>query len=497
MSRAIRTAVVVLAALAFAIACLRYRDSVIDDAFIVFRYADHLIAGLGPVFNPGERVEGFTSPSWLLLLAAGRALGVDYFSLVTVLGIGFGIAALVASHDLARRVAPGWPALIAPVLLAVHPGFSMWSVHGLETALFVALATAGLSAWAGDRPRAAGAWLGAAFWTRPEAAMVAVLLAAAALARRERRRAVELAVPFAAIALPLLALRLAYYGSIAPNTFHAKTGGGIGRIRFGLGYARRFLETHAPLVLAAAAAAVLSLRRREPGSPVLDLAVVGAVWSGWIVWIGGDAFPGYRFWLPVLPIAAAVAAWGIARAATSRARRTALATATIAGLAIVAVAARSDAEIEYETGKAFTARMRAVGRWLGGHVPPGTVIAVNYVGALPWESGLPTIDMLGLTDAEVGRAPIEGRFRFPGHAKGNGASILDRRPGLILMGGVYLAPEPPAGAIGPELDSEDQIAADPRFAREYVLEQVRIEAPGGPLWFAFYRRRDLPWTPPS
>jgi len=38
----------------------------VDDPFITFRYARNLLAGLGPVFNPGEHVEGFTSPLHLL-----------------------------------------------------------------------------------------------------------------------------------------------------------------------------------------------------------------------------------------------------------------------------------------------------------------------------------------------------------------------------------------------------------------------------------------------
>jgi len=239
---------------------------------------------------------------------------------------------------------------------------------------------------------------------------------------------------------------------------------------------------------------VAALRRRRAVPAVLvDLTLLGAAWSLWIVWIGGDAFPGYRFWLPVLPIAATVAAWGIAAAATTRARAVVLGVAVVAGLGFVLTVSRDDVDLEYTTGKDFTAKMRTVGRWMKAEVPPGTVIAVNYVGALPWESELPTIDMLGLTDAAVGRSPIVGRFRFPGHAKGNGASILDRRPGLILMGGVYLAPDPPQGAIGPELDSEDQIAADPRFAEAYVLEKARI----GQMWFAFYKRKDLAWSPPA
>jgi len=33
-----------------------------DDGFIYLHVADNLLSGLGPVFNPGERVEAYTSP---------------------------------------------------------------------------------------------------------------------------------------------------------------------------------------------------------------------------------------------------------------------------------------------------------------------------------------------------------------------------------------------------------------------------------------------------
>ena len=55
---------------------LRY-NFVSDDAFISLRYAANLLAGHGLVFNPGERVEGFTSPLWTLLLAGFGACGFD------------------------------------------------------------------------------------------------------------------------------------------------------------------------------------------------------------------------------------------------------------------------------------------------------------------------------------------------------------------------------------------------------------------------------------
>src|SRR5665213_117600 len=39
----------------------------VDDPFITFRFAANILRGFGPVFNPGERVEGFTSPLHLLV----------------------------------------------------------------------------------------------------------------------------------------------------------------------------------------------------------------------------------------------------------------------------------------------------------------------------------------------------------------------------------------------------------------------------------------------
>jgi arabinofuranosyltransferase len=45
-----------------------------EDAFINFRVVDQVFAGHGPVFNAGQRVEAFTSPLWLAVLVAGRAV---------------------------------------------------------------------------------------------------------------------------------------------------------------------------------------------------------------------------------------------------------------------------------------------------------------------------------------------------------------------------------------------------------------------------------------
>ena len=56
-------AVVALVASACAALVLESRSyrTPIDDAFISYRYAENLVAGLGLVYSPGEYVEGFTN----------------------------------------------------------------------------------------------------------------------------------------------------------------------------------------------------------------------------------------------------------------------------------------------------------------------------------------------------------------------------------------------------------------------------------------------------
>jgi arabinofuranosyltransferase len=58
-----------------------------DDAFISFRYADHLAHGQGLVWNVGERVEGFSNLLWTLLFVPAAAADLDLVVVSEVLGV--------------------------------------------------------------------------------------------------------------------------------------------------------------------------------------------------------------------------------------------------------------------------------------------------------------------------------------------------------------------------------------------------------------------------
>jgi hypothetical protein len=203
--------------------------------------------------------------------------------------------------------------------------------------------------------------------------------------------------------------------------------------------------------------------------------------------VGGDVFPAYRFLVPALPWLYLLVADGVAAleergtgAAPSRSGRAIAAAAVMLLLVPLAFQTLRPSTVfawrEWRQGNAYTAGLRMVGRWLREHVPPGTWIAVNPAGALPYESGLPTIDMLGLNDREIAltEVPRLGAGRLAGHEKGNGASVLRRRPQIIRVGGVQLDPGAPAGRWTPKGRSEREIAASPETARLYHVESSRM-----------------------
>ncbi len=75
----------------------------VDDMFIFLRYAENAANGDGLVFNLGERVEGFSSVTWTLLLTVGALVGanlVTWSKLLAVASIG---ALLVGSYRLAQE----------------------------------------------------------------------------------------------------------------------------------------------------------------------------------------------------------------------------------------------------------------------------------------------------------------------------------------------------------------------------------------------------------
>ena len=298
-----------------------------DDAYITLRSVENLVAGHGPVWNVGERVQSFSHPAWMLLLALGRLLtGECYFTTLAICGA----LSAVAAWRLLGVAGAAAPALA--VVLCGSRAFPEFATGGLENPLTSALLVAlTLTAWRDgdpDRRCARAAWLaGLATLTRMDLIVLAgPLLAGATVGvpwpRLLRHAAIGFA-PFAAWTL----FSAFYYGSPLPITAHAKLlahGVPVTDVAIqGLHYFVACAIEDPATVLVLAAGIGLGLARPRLGA--MPAAVGALLYCGYVVKVGGDFMTG-RFLTPPFVVAAAIlgrwlatagrgAAWGAALAA--------------------------------------------------------------------------------------------------------------------------------------------------------------------------------------
>ena len=318
-----------------------------DDAFISFRYARKLLQGHGLVFNPGERVEGYTNFLWVLELAALWGLfGLRPEYAAPWLSVACTIATLVLLLYWTARVPGlqrrGLTAWLALGLVASSATFAVWtSAGGLETRQFTMFIVAAVVCLAVHRENrwgllAASFSLAGAALTRPEGLLIAIICFGwfvgqqrlpDALPGVERRRytvagivwrlvkglnwreIAYLAAPFALLIAGHFLFRYAYYGEWLPNTYYAKfvRPWWEAGVRY---YAAAALETGLYLLLPLAIAGAWQHWRRQGDSLyILPLLLVG-LHALYVMRVGGDYFE----WRPLdfyWPLLAAPAAVGI------------------------------------------------------------------------------------------------------------------------------------------------------------------------------------------
>ena len=116
---------------------LHFHGYLVDDAFISLRYARNLVAGEGLVYNAGERVEGFSNPTWVALASAALALDLPPLAVLEGIGLASGVAVVLMTSALARRVlvrtgGTRRGVALATGLVAASSALRAWSSHERE-----------------------------------------------------------------------------------------------------------------------------------------------------------------------------------------------------------------------------------------------------------------------------------------------------------------------------------------------------------------------------
>ena len=460
----------------------QFRHHLTDDAFISFRYLANLFAGHGLVYNPGERVWGYSNFLWMAGLAPLMAIGLDPLACAR----GLGLAATLALLGL---VGMGWPAGRAgarrwnpagAALLATSGPFLLQAWSGLETSFFSLLLLISLRLQSLARERrgwpglAAGLTAALATLTRPEGIFLFGLLLLDSICERRAsvvalpRRLGALLLGFAPLVLVYEACMASYYGAFYPNSIDAKVALSQEQVVRGLHYAAVFARHH-PVYFLIPLVAVW--RRSAAGPDERLLLRATALFAVFPVAVGGDWMLGYRLFQPLTVLGASLVPFvlaGIPEWLGSARRRRGVATALVVVFSLLGLAGSfRDPHVAVATRPTLVYAAVRIGQWMRANLPSDAVLATSTAGSIPFYSRLPVIDMMGLNDRTIARRrDLPERWR--GIEKGDGRYVLSRRPDYIQLGS-YL------GSSVPLFLSDIEIFASEEFHRRYELVSFEID----------------------
>ncbi|MEE9426003.1 MAG: hypothetical protein V3V18_13660 [Methylococcales bacterium] len=198
-----------------------------DDSYIFYSYANNIVNDNGYVFNTGERINATTSPFYTLLLSLFAWI-FQYFSWITLPVIGHCIGAislLVTSVLLLKcfnkeeySVFP----YVLPLVFLASPLLA--NAVGMETFLAMMLAVSSLYLWNRGNLLAASLVCSLAVLTRPDMALLAVILPTYDFIRNRRLPSIAMVL---LICLPIViwfSFSFMYFGDLLPTTLSAKLG---------------------------------------------------------------------------------------------------------------------------------------------------------------------------------------------------------------------------------------------------------------------------------
>ena len=432
----------------------------------------------------------------MLLTPFGRVAGPEAIYPISVaLNLLFAAGAWALFSRLAARRLDPPRAGLASLLFGLCPALWLWTASGMETPLFLLLQ---IAVWMLVDHAAHGgpgrpAWLAAvvalSVLARADGFVVPALAALYLFAVGRKRQAFAAAAALGVTLAALIGWRLAYYGYPLPNTYYAKVSGPIGERLFHGARQLLSISLHAGLVPHLAALLVAAAAWARPavsrGSTRIRFEVLlGLGWLAYWVYVGGDVFA-ERMLLILYPIgilllldrtlfaraevnsALAHQAGGTLRSPQTPSPLLRGRSATTVG-AVIALFQLLPLAIDTRFGYALDRydRWVTLGRHLAQGRYSGRLLAVDAAGKIPFYSGLPVVDMLGLNDEYIAHLPAH--FFEAGHNKYDPDYVLSRRPDLLA----------------------DWI--DPRLDLRFGLPREKYEAAGFRLDFLVFTRKERP-----
>ena len=419
-----------------------------DDAMVSMRYARNLVEGTGLVYNPGEKVEGYTNFLWTLYMAFVHLFPIpeSKISLVILLtSVALAAATVPVIVRLVRVLGGGTLATAATLAAYVLSGPAMyWGTDGLETVLltFVFLVATYRVLQEGAVNKASlptYLLIATISLVRADAIVLSALLYGVSLFLNKKTKVVLL---YSAISLLLPigheVFRLYYYGEALPNTAYLRTANWDNKYVAGLNYVLSFAKHYAiPIALAAVGA----IRSRHRSQYALLTAVF--LYMVYVVYAGGDHFLNFRFLIPVLPLLMALAFVGIQNLWSTRGRQLIVSMLCLVSTPLIIPGYSAiffpDYVVWGNWGNARAYEYMAgngnirIALLLKQNTLPSSKVADFAAGSVFYFSERYGVDLLGKVDRHVARLPAAPNTTRPGHNKYDFTySLGEFKPDFVL-----------------------------------------------------------------
>jgi len=452
-----------------------------DDAFISYRYVENFIEGHGLVFNYGERVEGYTNFLWIMILSLTTLIGLPIMMTSKILGLIFSLGTIILSFLMARDMVDykrWYLALIPPLFLSLNGAFAMWTVTGMETAMFIFLALLVIAVEM-KNPKLTPYFLVVATLTRPEGGLLfgIILLYRLFIQKQKFKEVGKYFITYVGILIPYAVFKLLYFGDILPNPFYAKTGLSEEYLKAGLEYLWRFAKFYG-IFGVIFILPVVFIKKLTNTIKFIWLVVI--IYTIYIVLVGGDVLKENRFFLPLLaPLYIVITFTAVNFYSKFKAQKW---TNPILIILICGYAAWGlygpwkDIAYTIKQEKALLFKMETMANDVRRIDKSNFSMSVSTIGRISYVlKGHRIIDMLGLTDPYIARNPerIEGMETTWKERNFNTTYLLEEiRPDYILFSTSYK----------PSAPAERALILNSHFRKNYITLVFPRGAMFDPIW---------------
>lgn len=437
-----------------------YMPFLSDDSLISLRYLNRFLHGDGLTWTDGIRVEGYSNLLWILLLACLGVFNDDLIEAARILGVA-GMAVVMLSvlvwYTRANTLKQIWlPPTVGLFFFSLAAPTAVWAIGGLEQPLYAALLGIAIPLCFAiiesdtlclDKTLLASLVLGLMCITRPDGPIFTVAaIAAFMLAWRFSGHKRPMHIVLVLLIFPVLlyagqiVFRLYYYGEIVPNTALVKLAPSLHHFIVGMQYVAYGMLSLAPFSFVAVASLIISLRSQQARGRAILLLAMTLLWLLYIAVIGGDIFPAWRHFIPVIVIFTFAIIEGTLLACAyidkNNANKRPVLVVSFVVLFIVYLAIQFN---EPGNKQAVLERWEWDGEVVGlllkkAFSKQQPLVAVNAAGCLPYWSELPALDMLGLNDYYLPRHPPKDIGQgYIGHELGDARYVLDSKPDIIIF----------------------------------------------------------------